>query len=412
MTDKKRDSNGKILPENVTQRKGGTYMWRKSIDGKKYCVYGKTLGEIKQKRDIALGEIRKGEYKGKHEKRREERALAQKDITLNEWFFQWEKVYRVGNVKENTLNNNHRQYMKHFSDTIGRMKIKSIRQIDITNILNTLSESGQSYSSLARYVELLSLMFNDAISNELVDNNPARGALKGRKQDTKEKRILTEQEEKRFIEFVRNDRYYKSYAPMFILGFGTGMRIGEILALTWKDIDFKNSTIHVNKTLCKLCDYVKQGGKMRFTITTPKTVSSVRDVPMLGKVKEALLEQRKNRDKLNSISIDGYTDFVFTGRTGNVFYAENIRAAIKHIVGRMNREENEAAEAEGREPIVFEDFTPHCMRHTFATRCYEKGVKEKVVQKILGHSKLDMTLNVYTHTTDEMIEEDLQKIEY
>ena len=78
----------------------------------------------------------------------------------------------------------------------------------------------------------------------------------------------------------------------------------------------------------------------------------------------------------------------------------------------MNREENEAAEAEGREPIVFEDFTPHCMRHTFATRCYEKGVKEKVVQKILGHSKLDMTLNVYTHTTDEMIEEDLQKIEY
>lgn len=412
MTDKKRDSNGKILPENVTQRKDGTYMWRKSIDGKKYCVYGKTLGEIKQKRDIALGEIRKGEYKGKHEKMREERALAQKDITLNEWFFQWEKVYRVGNVKENTLNNNHRQYMKHFSDTIGRMKIKNIRQIDITNILNTLSENGQRYSSLARYVELLSMMFNDAISNELVDNNPARGALKGRKQDAKEKRILTEQEEKRFIEFVRNDRYYKSYAPMFILGFGTGMRIGEILALTWKDIDFKNDTIHVDKTLCKLSDYVKQGGKTYFTITTPKTVSSVRDVPMLGKVKEALLEQRKNRDKLNSISIDGYTDFVFTGRTGNVFYAENIRGAIKHIVGRMNREENEAAEAEGREPIVFGDFTPHCMRHTFATRCYEKGVKEKVVQKILGHSKLDMTLNVYTHTTDEMIEEDLQKLEY
>lgn len=57
MTEKKRDSNGKILPENVTQRKDGTYMWRKSIDGKKDCVYGKTLGEIKQKRDIALGEI-------------------------------------------------------------------------------------------------------------------------------------------------------------------------------------------------------------------------------------------------------------------------------------------------------------------------------------------------------------------
>ena len=107
MTDKKRDREGRILPENTTQRKDGTYMWRKSIDGRKYCIYGKTLGEIKQKRDVALGEIRKGQYKGKHKKMREEKELAQKDITLNEWFFQWEKVYRVGNIKDNTLNNNH-----------------------------------------------------------------------------------------------------------------------------------------------------------------------------------------------------------------------------------------------------------------------------------------------------------------
>lgn len=294
---------------------------------------------------------------------REERELAKKDITLNEWFSQWERVYRIGNVKENTLNNNHKQYIKHFSGTIGRMKMKDIRQIDITNILNSLNESGQSYNSLTRYVEILSLMFNDAISNGLVDSNPARGALKVRKQEAKEKRILTEQEEQRFIEFVKNDSHYKSYAPLFIVGFGTGMRIGEILSLTWKDIDFKNDTIHVDKTLCKLSDYVKQGGKTYFTITTPKTKNSIRDVPMLGKVKEALLEQRKNRDKLNAISIDGYTDFVFTGRTSNVFYSENIRTVIKRIVDRINKEEAEAAEAEGREPVIFEGFTSHCMRH-------------------------------------------------
>lgn len=411
MTEKKRDSNGKIMPENVTQRKDGSYMWRKSIDGKQYCVYGKTLGEIKQKRDIALGEIRKGEYKGKHERMREERELAKKDITLNEWFFQWEKVYRIGNVKENTLQNNHRQYIKHFSDTIGKMKIKEIRQIHITDTLNNLHKSGQSYNSLTRYNEILSLLFETAIQNGLAETNPARGALKVKRENPKEKRILTEEEEMRFIEFVRNDSYYKGYAPMFILGFGTGMRIGEILSLTWKDIDFNNNSIHVDKTLCKICDYVRQGGKARFTITAPKTAASTREVPMLGKVKDALLEQRKKRDKLNAISIDGYTDFVFTGRTGNVYHSDNIRTAIKNIVDRMNKEEKEKAEAENREPIVFESFSPHCMRHTFATRCYEKGVKEKVVQKILGHSKLDMTLNVYTHTTDEMIAEDIQKME-
>ncbi len=301
--------------------------------------------------------------------------------------------------------------MKHFSGTTGRMKVKGIRQIDITNTLNSLNESGQSYSSLTRYAGVLSLMFDDAVSNGLAGSNPAKGALKVRKRETKEKRVLTEQEEQRFIEFVKNGSNYKGYAPMFIAGFGTGMRIGEILSLTWKDIDFKNGSISVDKTLCKVSDYVKQGGKTYFTITTPKTKNSIRDVPMLGKVRETLLEQRKDRDKLNAISIDGYKDFVFTGRTGNVFYSENIRTAIKRIVGRINKAEAAAAGAEGREPVVFEAFSPHCMRHTFATRCYEKGVKEKVVQKILGHSKIDMTLNVYTHTTDEMIEEDLRKLE-
>lgn len=261
MTNKKKDNNGRIMLENVTQRKDGTYMWRKSIDGKKYCIYGKTLGEIKQKKDIALGEIRKGEYKGKREKMREEKETARNDITLNEWFSQWEEAYRVGNVKEITLNNEHRLYIKHFSGTIGRMKIKSIRQIDITNTLNTLNKKGQSYSSLVKYTGILSLIFNDAASNGLVDNNPAKGALKVRKQDAKEKRILSEQEEQRFIDFVKNDRCYKKYAPLFITGFGTGMRIGEILSLTWKDIDFKNNSISVNKTLCRLNDYVKQGEK-------------------------------------------------------------------------------------------------------------------------------------------------------
>lgn len=410
MADKKRDSNGKIMPENVTQRKDGSYMWRKSIDGKQYCVYGKTLGEIKQKRDIALGEIRKGEYKGKHERMREERELAKKDITLNEWFFQWEKVYRIGNVKESTLQNNHRQYMKQFSDTIGKMKIKEIRQIDITDALNNMHKSGQSYSSLTRYNEILILLFEAAINNGLANSNPARGALKVKKEKPKERRVLTEQEEERFLEFIKSEQYYKRYEPLFTVGFNTGLRIGELLALQWSDIDFDNNVIHVNKNLSRICDYVRSGGKQSFVITSPKTEKSIRDVPMLGRVKDALLLQKKIRP-ICIANIDGYKDFVFTAKTGNVFHDVNIRKSIQVIVDRMNRKEKKAAEKENREPVLFESFSPHCMRHTFATRCYEKGVREKVIQKILGHSKLDMTLNVYTHTTDEMIGEDLQKME-
>ena len=132
---------------------------------------------------------------------------------------------------------------------------------------------------------------------------------------------------------------------------------------------------------------------------------------MLGSVKEALIEQKKKRSKLNNVTIDGYSDFVFSTCTGNPYFQDNIRKVIKSTIDRMNEEERKQAESDEREPVVFEYFTPHCMRHTFATRCYERGVREKVVQKILGHSKLDMTLNVYTHTTDEMVGEDIKKLE-
>lgn len=411
MAEKRKDKDGRILPENVTQRKDGTYMWRKSINGKSYCLYAKTLGEIKQKRNVALGEIEKGEFKGKHEKMREERELAKKDITLNEWFFQWEKVYRIGNVKESTLNNEHRLYIKHFSDNIGKMELKNIRQIDIANVLNTLSKDGQSYSSLSRYASILSIIFKDAINNGLIDSNPAKGALKVRREPVKERRVLTEWEESRFINFVENNNYYKRYAPLFVVCFGTGMRIGEILSLTWKDVDFENNIIHVNKTLSRIIDYVHNDGKMRLSITAPKTENSIRNVPMLGKVKSALLEQKKRQGETSNVCIDGYTDFVFTSNTGNVYTDIRIRKLIKNIISEMNKILSSAAEMEGKEPILFKEFTPHCMRHTFATRCYEKGVREKVVQKILGHKKLDMTLNVYTHTTEEMIAEDIQKME-
>ncbi len=408
--EKRKDSNGKLLPENVTQRKDGTYMWRKSIYGVKYCIYAKTLGEIKQKRNIALGEIEKGEYKGKRERMEENRKQVEQDITLNEWFFQWEKTYRVGNVKESTLQNNHQHYMLHFSDTLGRMKLKNIKQIHIVNALNECHKEGNKYASLNLYNQILISLFQTAIQNGLLENNPAKGALQVPKEKRKERRILTEQEEERFFHYIRNHSNYKKYVPLFTVGFGTGMRIGEMLSLTWQDIDFDKNVIHVNKTLLYLYDYVNKTGKTKFIINSPKTETSIRDIPLLPTVKEAFLKQKAIQPNCE-VKINGYTNFVFTTRKGNVMSDYSFRITLARIIRGLNQEEEKSARKEEREPVYFEPFSPHCMRHTFATRCYEKGVKEKVVQKILGHRKLDMTLNVYTHVTNDMILDDIRKLE-
>ena len=83
----------------------------------------------------------------------------------------------------------------------------------------------------------------------------------------------------------------------------------------------------------------------------------------------------------------------------------------KRIVDGINRAEQEKAMKEKREPLVFEKMSPHALRHTFATRAFEKGMKPKTVQEILGHSSLSMTMDLYTHVTEDTKVEEMKKLE-
>lgn len=406
---KRRDSNNQILPENVIQRKDGTYMWKKSIDGKQYCEYSKTLNGIKQKRNKALYEIEHGTYKGKRAKVRESVELAKKDITLNEWFFQWEKAYRIKKVKNNTLQHNHRTYMTRYSDTIGKQKIKEIKQIDITMLCQQMRNEGLSYNTVHRYTMLLSVMLEDAIKNGLIEINPAKGALQLRKDAKKERRVLTENEQNRFFEFVRNDEYYRKYYSMFVVAFGTGMRVGELLGLTWKDVDFDKREIDINHAISHQKNYV-ENSKENVSIDTPKTKSSIRKIPMIEDVYTELQYVKKNGKK-SKASINGYKDFVFVTSGGTPYCCQNINKTLYHIVDKMNEREHWNKERFGKEPEYFERFSSHTMRHTFATRCFEKGIKPKVVQKLLGHASIKMTMDLYTHVTEEYTLNEIKKLE-
>ena len=177
--------------------------------------------------------------------------------------------------------------------------------------------------------------------------------------------------------------------------------MGELCGLTWDNVDFERATIHVNKTLMSREDRINGGQKV--VLNSPKTRKSDRNIPMLPVVKNVLKQQRENTKHIGAPEIDGISDFVFrSDREGNVLKPRSVYTMLRRIVGKMNEKEIEEAVREEREPELLENFSPHEIRHTFTTRCFEKGMNPKVISEILGHAGMQMTLGVYTHVSEDM----------
>ena len=159
---------------------------------------------------------------------------------------------------------------------------------------------------------------------------------------------------------------------------------------------------------------VQDNGKCEFHITTPKTRNSVRIIPLLSQVRHALLMERKMQLALGRTSqkvIDGYTDFIFQNRYGNVHNPITINRAIKRIYTSYNKQEIKLAEKEHREPIMIPHFSCHNLRHTFCTRFCENETNIKVIQEIMGHSDISTTMDIYAEATQDKKKEAFGNLE-
>lgn len=150
-------------------------------------------------------------------------------------------------------------------------------------------------------------------------------------------------------------------------------------------------------------------------LTSPKTVNSVREIPFIGEMKEILKSQKKKQAKQRKAygsrwrSSDDMDDLVFTTTVGSPCVRYIVDKEIKKTLKRMDEEDMMVAAAEGRDPVKFRYFHPHTIRHTFATRCFENGIEPKVAQKLLGHSSISITLNVYTHVMESKMDDEISK---
>lgn len=392
------DMAEQTLPKGISVRKDGRYQARYTLDGKRYAIYGKTLKEVEKRlRDIKY-EMDHGIY-AKPEK-----------ITVNVWYWTWMNEYRKNMVRESTLNS-YKYYYKHVEDMIGKMKLQLVRPEHIQKILNRMKNNGYSVGYIEKVKALMNLLFRQAYLNGIIVINPVERTIlpKGGRRENIHKRALTEEEQRRFLEQAEKEKPF--HEAMFFLGFSTGMRIGEITALEWSDIDFEKMEIHISGTLVNVAGMELHKGPT-------KTEHSRRMVPMLPEIARRLKKHKREQAKLRMKlgdkweAVKGLEDLVFTSMMGRPLWSASVAKFIKEIIDGVNLKEEMAAGLEKREAIRMEYFCPHAMRHTFATRALEKGIPPKVVQSYLGHSRIDVTLDIYTHVTAELEKEEIKKIEH
>ena len=239
-------------------------------------------------------------------------------------------------------------------------------------------------------------MLEKALASDLITKNVAKQiTTEITKEDKKPRRVLTVKETKLFLEYAEDTFYYN----LFIVALETGMRIGELSGLQWDDVDYKNKIIHVRHSMT----YFSKDGKYTFELHPTKTNKGMRDIPLTEKAIKALKRQYfVKKSVCDKEPMEGFEDLVFVTKNNRPTTQFLVSECIEGIMKKIYK---------AYPDLVFEKFTPHCFRHTFATRWLEAEVPIKTVSAILGHSQLQLTTDLYMHVTTDSLFKGLEQFE-
>ena len=385
-----KDLKGKELGTGISQKANGSYEAR-YVDrfGNRKSITGKDLKTVKKKYNDAI-------YENAHE------LNIRENYTLDDWNKKWMDIYKVGEVRANTLIRYKDIYRKHISPFIGKMKLSSIAQIDIRKLLKDMKKNGYGFEARNATKILLVDMFNKAMIDDFARKNPAKG-ITIKRDEEKEIRVLTVEEQVIFFDCCKGT-FYDNF---FVTAVSTGMRIGEIAALREEDIDFDKKEIHVRRTLV----YAKYEDDLQKTyhFEDPKTDTSVRTIPInkqcFSALKKQIMQKKvvQNKAPKSKLPDPQFRDLIFTTSFNTPINSQTIIDAIGKIVKEINMTRDILEE--------MEMFSCHAFRHTFATRCFEAGIKPKTVQAYLGHATLQMTMDLYTTVLPQHLSDEMEKLD-
>lgn len=406
MSEKRRDNKGRILHNGENQRPNGQYEF-KYFDAKgiRRSVYSWRLVETdslprgKRKCD-PLREIEKrviGDAEAGID------AYTARKTTLNAFFDSY--IEMKFELKQSTRTNYKYMYKRHIENGLGQKKLSDIKYKDIKKFyMYLINEKDFKPNSVEIMQTLLHPIFNMAIREGYIRINPTDGVIgeikKSHDWEKPKRHPLTIDQQTRLVEFTSRHKVYNHWMTIITVLLGTGCRIGEILGLRWEDCDFDENIIYINHNLI----YRQQDdGKCEKHITTPKTKTGIRIVPMFREVKDTLLEEyhRQEQDGFNTFIVDGYTNFIFRSRYHQPLTPAAVNRALHRITRDANAEEIINAKKEDREPVLLPNFSCHHLRHTFCTRMCENENNLKVIQEIMGHADITTTMDIYNEATKE-----------
>lgn len=342
--------------------------------------YGKTRKETSEKLNRAIEELRDNRFINKSD-----------NPTVEQWCHEWLWSYKRNSVKQKTFDQYETILRTHIISDIGDIRLADLKTMHIQRIINKMYDSGLSH----RTIEVMKIVMHAALKqaqrNKLVGENVCENVVLPRKQP-KHIRVLNEDEQTKLIAALKDN--YIGRGLLFALY--TGMRRGEVLALKWSDYDKNEKTISITKALSRVRTYNKDGNKTMLTVTTPKTDTSIRTVPLIDKAVELLAEHKHKQERYMELVGDYYTDndLIFSSSRGD--YLDP---------GNFNRKLNKTVKKIGIAQI-----SPHALRHSFATRGLEAEVSLKAMQELLGHSSITVTGDIYTHILKEQKRKEISKL--
>lgn len=393
MVERRKDSKNRVLKTGEIERKQGNYQYSWGTGKNRRFIYARSLKELREKEADISRDLNDG------------LRTDNINLTLNDMYNVWVDLKK--GLKPNTLNNYKYMYDHFVKDSLGKFKLRNLRKTDIRRFYNELIDiNGLKVNTLDTIHLVIHQILDLAVDDDLVRKNVSNHGLKELKKirglHSNKRKALTIKQQKLFLDYLIENQKYKHWYPIFSVMLGTGLRVGELTGLRWRDIDFDNNVINVNHTLV-FYDRSK-ANRTGFGINTPKTEAGYRSVPMIDTVRKTLIKYKKfiSDNDIKSVDIiDVYHDFVFVNRFGHVQHQGTLNKALKRIIRDAN------FEALKKNPSIKEEdllpnFSCHTLRHTFTTRLIESGMNIKVIQEALGHSDIQTTLNIYADVTKDL----------